>query len=217
MELMLLYEVKQVNKYCPDCGNISVLEWKRRYSSLPVDKQMALDALDKALSDRSAEYEYFQLRYIKKSNKKPQKGDLFVFSPRDGVFFGGCVANTVLWENESSDKIVVMLFRDKTDDYRNFKFEPHVENLLTSPAIVSKLYWTKGMFYNIGHTENLDLNNYGFYDYMELKHEGRYLDEFGNVLADKPQYTGLWGVYTDTGIAHDVNKELIIDDSLSIL
>lgn len=197
------------------CNNILALEWKNRYMLLSDEIQRELDTLDNALTSHSKDYDYFQLRYIKRSYKKVQKGDVFVFSPRDNIFFGGYVLNTIPWENETSDKIVVLLFKNKTNCYSNFNFKIDVHNLLISPVIVSKLYWTKGMFYNIGHIDNLNLKfNYGFYDYMELKHEGRYLDEYGNVLLNKPQYVGEWGVYTDIGIAHAVNKEFIIDNSL---
>ncbi|MCM1529706.1 MAG: Imm26 family immunity protein [Alistipes sp.] len=182
--------------------------WKKRYEKLS-------DSVKKELDN---ETEFFhnggygkinghQLRVIKRTRKYPQKGDVFVFSPRDEVYFYGIVANSDVTNHNGDGMYVVMLFKNKTKSLDNISFVPDFHNLITNPLIVTRLYWTKGYFYNVMHIDELKVNiTYGFY------HTGwdEITDEYDNKLENEPQYIGISGVSTDVGVAYDINTELII-------
>lgn len=192
--------------------NIVSSKWKKRYEKLP-------DSVKKEL-DKETDFFHnggyktpnsHQLRIIKRARKYPQKGDVFVFSPRDGIYFYGIVANSDVTNHNGDGMYVIMLFKDKTKSLDNISFVPDFHNLITNPLIVTRLYWTKGYFYNVMHIEELQIDiTYGFY------HIGwdAIVDEYDNILEKEPQYIGISGVSTDVGIAYDINTELIIHPEL---
>jgi len=76
-------------------------------------------------------------------------------------------------------------------------------------------YWNKGLFYTVGNVgiseyeENLD---YGFYRIGI--NSNWYCKEDGRLLEGKPKILGVYGITTMTGIALQVEKELIINPKL---
>ncbi|MBS6849387.1 MAG: hypothetical protein KH205_13400 [Ruminococcus sp.] len=150
--------------------NIISLEWKKRYESQPEEIKRELDDLSEAFDDYKVFKEKYQLKVIKRTRKLAKKGDIFVFSPREGIYFYGLVVK-----------------------------------------IVTRLYWTKGFFYNVGHLDEVNYNiSYGFYDvYWNIT-----VDEYDQKINYVPDYITSAGVMTDIGIAYEVNKELIINKDL---
>lgn len=106
---------------------------------------------------------------------------------------------------------MIALFKDKTKSLDKGTFIPDSGNLICAPTIVSRLYWTKGFFFNVDHIQNLNLSiDYGFYS-LRLS---TYIDEYENTLKNKPEFVSPFGICTDMGVAHEVNAELIIDEKL---
>ena len=188
-------------------------EWKKRYSEQTDDVKKKLDALDKS---NPREY---QLRLIKKTKPVLQDGDVFVLSPRENVFFYGKVLKTPINHIEKDTfvhgKNVVLIFNNKTNKPTIDDFNPDYSKLLIRPAIVDNSYWNKGLFYNVGNAGISGLEkglNYGFYKIGI--NSNWYCKEDGTILENKPQLLGVFGISTITGIASQIEKELIINPSL---
>ena len=63
------------------------LKWKKRYESQPEEIKRELDDLSEAFDDYKVFKEKYQLKVIKRTRKLAEKGDIFVFSPRKGIYF----------------------------------------------------------------------------------------------------------------------------------
>lgn len=192
--------------------NIVYLKWKERYEKLPDSVKKELNREDDLFHNGGyRDPSSHQLRVIKRTRKYPQKGDVFVFAPRDGIYFYGIVVNDNITNHNGDGMYVIMLFKDKTNSLDNISFIPDFHNLITNPLIVTRLYWTKGYFYNVMHIEELQIDiTYGFYSIGWNK----ILDEYDNILEEEPQYIGISGISTDIGVAYDINLELIIHPEL---
>ena len=180
-----------------------------RYQKLPDGlRNEVLEVLDLPYSDFVKKY---QLHKIKRSYKVPQKGDVFLLQPRENVFFFGLVINDNVSNYNGGEQFVVMIFKDKTNSVKETIFLPNYDNLLIPPLLITRLYWTTGMFYNVGHISELNVDvTYGFYNQLYDK----ITDEYGHRLLKEPKWLGPSGLCTDTGVASYVNRELIIDKKL---
>ena len=191
--------------------NIISLGWKKRYESQAEEIKRELDDLSEAFDDYKVFKEKYQLKVIKRTRKLAKKGDIFVFSPREGIYFYGLVVKDDLKSDEEYNWYVIMLFKSKTNSLNDINFIPYYNDLLLPPLIVTRLYWTKGFFYNVGHLDEVNYNiSYGFYDvYWNIT-----VDEYDQKINYVPDYITSAGVMTDIGIAYEVNKELIINKDL---
>lgn len=146
-------------------------------------------------------------------------GDIFVLSPRENIFFYGKVLKTNIDHIEHDTfvqgKNVIFIFNNKTTKLDIGDYNPNYSQLLIRPAIVDISYWNKGLFYTVGNVgiseyeENLD---YGFYRIGI--NSNWYCKEDGRLLEGKPKILGVYGITTMTGIALQVEKELIINPKL---
>ena len=191
--------------------NIISLEWKKRYESQPEEIKRELDDLSEAFDDYKVFKEKYQLKVIKRTRKLAKKGDIFVFSPREGIYFYGLVVKDDVKSDSEYNWYVIMLFKSKTNSLNDINFIPYYNDLLLPPLIVTRLYWTKGFFDNVGHLDEVNYNiSYGFYDvYWNIT-----VDEYDQKINYVPDYITSAGVMTDIGIAYEVNKELIINKDL---
>ena len=191
--------------------NIISLEWKKRYESQAEEIKRELDDLSEAFDDYKVFKEKYQLKVIKRTRKLAKKGDIFVFSPREGIYFYGLVVKDDVKSDSEYNWYVIMLFKSKTNSLNDINFIPYYNDLLLPPLIVTRLYWTKGFFYNVGHLDEVNYNiSYGFYDvYWNIT-----VDEYDQKINYVPDYITSAGVMTDIGIAYEVNKELIINKDL---
>jgi hypothetical protein len=83
------------------------------------------------------------------------------------------------------------------------------KDLLLKPCIVGKEYWTRGYFFNIGHEDKqISIESYGFYGLFD----GLYYNEYDDKLNYIPELVSM-GVYTISGIAYEMNQEMIIRES----
>jgi hypothetical protein len=186
------------------------LEWEKREASLSPEVKSQLNDLD---NSHGRNFDKWQLKVIKRTRKYPEKGDVFVYSPRENVFFYGIViddnAGNLLGEHHF---YVVALFKDKNHSLKEINFAPKEENILCPPMIVSRLYWTKGFFYNVDSIEKLPIEiDYGFYDVIGKK---GYVDKNENCLNYVPKLVKAFGICSDVGVAINVNVELIINKEL---
>lgn len=190
-------------------NNILLNEWKARYEQQNESTKRKLDELKSDLVQ--GRNNNFQLLKIKRSYKYPEKGDIFVFQPRKNIFFYGLVLNAHVNNLQGEDMYVVALFSIKSKSVDKFSFVLDYSKLLLAPLMVDRFYWTKGLFYNVSHTDNLETPpSYGFF---KTARENQFWNEFDEPLEQRPEYLSS-GAQTSIGVGYKVNKEIIIDDSL---
>ena len=190
-------------------NNILLNEWKARYEQQNESTKRKLDELKSDLVQ--GRNNNFQLLKIKRSYKYPEKGDIFVFQPRKNIFFYGLVLNAHVNNLQGEDMYVVALFSIKSKSVDKFSFVLDYSKLLLAPLMVDRFYWTKGLFYNVSHTDNLETPpSYGFF---KIARENQFWNEFDEPLEQRPEYLSS-GAQTSRGVGYKVNKEIVIDDSL---
>jgi hypothetical protein len=189
-------------------------KYKERYNMQTTEIKERLDTF------RNTDY---QLKVIKKTTKpKIETKDVFLLSPREGVYFYGKVLKTKIKtiNNDTfvEGKQVVLIFKCKTKTLTMDSFNPDCNELLIAPSIVDKSYWAKGYFYTIGSVplSDMELNlDYGFFKSgIPGIRDGWFCTAEGERLKKEPKLMGIYGIATITGIAATVETELIINDSL---
>lgn len=149
--------------------------------------------------------EEYQLKVIKRKRIKPQKGNIFLVSPKENMYFLGVVINAGFNIPEGDDMSVVFILKDMVKSPDDIYIPEDITNLLIEPCIVGRWYWNKGFFYNVGMDIDIPENiDYGFYSIGE-----GYVDEYDNPLEKEPELVGISGVCTWMGIAYHINYELI--------
>lgn len=173
-----------------------------RYNALDDGIKKRLDELSEKDIDE------YQLNVIKRKRVIPKKGDLFLVSPVRNIFFWGVVINSGVSAPEGDDLIVVFILKDKAASLNDVNVPKSVTNLLIEPAIVEKWYWNKGFFFNVGLSIDIPKNlDYGFYSVANRK----YVDEYKKTIPKQPEICGTYGVCTGSGVAYEMNRELIIE------
>lgn len=186
---------------------------QKRYDSLSLEIKKELEEFDK-INPRE-----YQLKKIKKTKNEIKTGDVFLLSPREGIYFYGKVLNAYI-KNIDKDifidqKHLVFIFKCKTKNIGMEDFKPNYLDLLIKPAIVDESYWTKGMFYTVGNIpineaeSNLD---YGFLKFGI--NSNWFVKDDGTELNYQPSILGIHGISTITGIASQIGEELIIDPTI---
>lgn len=189
------------------------LKYEKRYNEQTAEIKHMLDIF------RNTDY---QLRVIQKTKPKVKSGDIFLVSPREGLYFYGKVLkteiNTINSDTFVEGKQSVCIFKCKTKTISMDNFEPNYHELLIAPAIVDISYWKKGYFYTIGNapTSNDERTlDYGFYKLgIPGIRQGLFCTEEGIRMDKDPEIMGMYGITTITGIAAEIEQELILDSSL---
>ena len=193
--------------------NLIALRRKEHFESLNLEIQKELDDF---YDTKAATH---QLKVIKKSRSIPKVGDIFLVSPREGIYFYGkvLVANIVRKVPDSfvEGKHVVFIFKGITHEKNIDKYKPDYSNLLIPPAIVGDAYWKKGYFHTIANiplTEEEKKLDFGFYS---IHCKGNFFcKETGELLDKEPKILGIHGITTISGIGLEIERELIINPSL---
>ncbi|MCU9533312.1 Imm51 family immunity protein [Streptococcus sp. CSL10205-OR2] len=186
---------------------------EERYLKLDKETQRKIDDF---YDNKSSKH---QLQVIEKSKISPQTGDVFLFSPRKGLYFYGKVLlaniHRVDFDPFAESSHLVVLFKNRVTDLNMSNYQPDYDNLLIPPAIVPVDYWKRGYFYtltNIPLTEEERTLDIGFYS---ISFRGNYFCKVtGEKMEREPQILGIDGITTLTGIATNVERELIIDPTL---
>lgn len=187
--------------------NLLAQRRKNRYNELPESKKKEYDDL------RKKPYKDIQLKVIKRKRKYPEKGDVFILSPRENMYFFGLVVNNHVTNNQGEDWIVIMIFKSRAKNLNDTKFIPNFNNLLIEPCIISKLYWTCGYFYTVSNIKVPQNIDYGFYDI----NKNIFVNEYNSKLDHEPKMLGIYGITTSIGVTMNINREFIFDESLLYL
>lgn len=183
-------------------NNILSKRWDERYEKLSDEVKQKLAELD------NVDVSTYQLQVIKRKRIYPQIGDVFIIKPKEDLILHGIVINNHINNINGDDLVLIMIFKLGVNVDEVIAGGIKYDDLLISPVMVGKEYWTRGYFCNIANNSNTtNIKNYGFYNIGK----GKFMDEYGNVLADEPQLLGAYGVTTIFGIAYEINQELIIE------
>lgn len=147
---------------------------------------------------------------MKKSNKKPQEGDVFVLQPIKEMFYYGKVIQTNLRSVDSFINGMTLIYiymycsinKEMPNDLEN-------EELLIPPVIVNHQPWRKGYFEtigNVGVSENEKNIDFSFWDICREK----YVDINGQVimLDSEPKYRSIYGLGSYGIVGKDVQRAL---------
>ena len=175
--------------------------WKLRYSKLTDEKKRKIDALQDMLIPE------YQLKIIKRKRKYPEIGDIFQINPKEDIFYYGVVINNHINNINGEDLILILIFDNDEDIHKKLERLITKKDLLISPTLVGKEYWTRGYFYTVERTEQkIEIESFGFYDIFD----DFYYNEYKQKLASEPKIKSMEGVKTISGIAYEMNKEMII-------
>ncbi|MGL4606422.1 MAG: Imm26 family immunity protein, partial [Eubacteriaceae bacterium] len=156
----------------------------------------------------------FLLRRIKGSRSiMPQKGDVFIVSPKEGLYFYGAVVsdrfNLDLYEG--CELFTAVIFKEKAKYIGAKDYSLNFNNIMFPPFIVDLFYWRRGLFYNIGDKITIPEDfNYGFFDVIDYK----YCDEYENEIDFTPTHCSVSGVKTIYGVGYEIHREAIFDKTL---
>lgn len=182
-------------------NNIISNRWKERYAKLPDEIKEKLEKLD------NSDVSEYQLQIIKRKKMYPEIGDIFKINPKEDIYLYGIVVNNHINNINGDDLVLVLIFKMGANVEEIIKEGVKESDLLISPVIVGKEYWTRGYFYNVANDKNVEnIKKYGFYSIGK----GKFFDEYGKEIAEEPQLLGTFGVCTIYGIAMEINQELII-------
>lgn len=191
-------EIKDFDEYYNN--NPLAQREEERFNLLDDEKKEKLKILEEL------DLKEYQLKVIKRKRVKPQKGDLFVVSPKENMYFWGVIINSDVKVCEEDGFMVVFILKDRAESPADTSIPNSITNLLIEPAIVGKWYWNKGYFYSVGISIEIPDNvDYGFYSVGRRK----YVDEYGNTMKKEPELVGIYGACTNQGIAYEINYELI--------
>ena len=180
--------------------NLLAEHYKRRYD---MQSKEVREKLDRLSEQDPKEY---QVKILKRKRIIPQKGDVFVVSPKGGGYYCGVVISAGIEISDTYSSVVFILDKEYESMDIDVK-DLELENLLYYPEIVDKGYWSRGYFYNIGkQIEIPDDLDYGFYSIGKEC----YVDEYRNRISRCPKLLGIDGVATGIGVARKINRELIL-------
>lgn len=186
--------------------NIMRKRLNERYEKLGVEIKEKVDYMYRNWNKEN------QLLVIKRKRKYPEIGDVFLVNPKPGLYFWGIVLDNKVKHSFGDDLLVVIIFKEKITSLKNNDFLVDLNNMLIAPSIEGREYWTRGYFYTIRNIdyskENLD---YGFYD-----SDGTILDKNFNIVNKPFDILNYYSVITGTGIAMYIQKEFIIDNTLTV-
>ncbi len=196
--------------------NLILMRNMEKYNLLSEEKKKKYDYIN------YMDYMELRPRVIKRKRKYPEKGDIFVISPFDGVYFFGIVLNNYIKHSDCYNALSVLIFKDYTTDINNVEYTPDFDNAFFGPHIVTTLYWTNGYFYTVGKSEIPDNLDYGFMDsrniwhnnFTKLTEEFEFVNEFGKPIDHIPKNFGIYGLTTDIGVTMTIRMELLFDDSI---
>ena len=149
------------------------------------------------------------LRVLKKNQRKPETGDVFVFQLEqipDRYFYGRVVAtDTKLGGLQEGGVVLIYLYKVTSPEKTNIP-PLNLSELLVPPIGTNTLPWTRGFFEVVksGKITSKDvLPQHCFRDFR-----GWYFDEYGNRLPGPIEPVGEYGIAGIGAIDIDISKAL---------
>jgi hypothetical protein len=153
------------------------------------------------------------MRVLRPSRKKPQRGDVFVLQLPDNDYLFGRVISTTASIGPMKNVILIYIFRthSKKPELPNREvLSPN--NLLLSPIMTNLLPWSKGYFMTVDHLvfmKGETLARHCFlWEWKDKTHFKRYFDESNNELPGPTGPVGIHGLHSYRTIDDEISKSL---------
>lgn len=149
------------------------------------------------------------MKVLKKTRKRPLRGDVFVFQLDDGrVLYGRVVRDDVECLGVRCFLIYIHDIILDTTEHQPEEFD--TSSLLLPPMLVPQQMWTRGFFKNVESQSMAAKHELRQHCFDEQKHSGpdSYVDEYGKHLAKRSEPCGPAGIFTDLGVEAEVLKAL---------
>lgn len=195
--------------------NILIQASKKRYDKATEEQKKKIDAISNMYKmynmhngpgDDDLHIEDVQLRTLTRKRNYPKIGDIFRLMPPNNEYLYGIVINNHVKGTGISEMIVVMIFESKEKLVNACNRTILQDDMFISPKILTKLYWTKGLFETIDRIENYHCNaDYGFY----RASCDAFVNEYGIEMDHVPTIMGEYSVCTDLEIASAVYREMV--------
>jgi hypothetical protein len=149
------------------------------------------------------------LRVLKRSRKVPLPGDVFVLSPREGLFLFGRVIRTDLPRGKAPmpGAYLVYVYGHRSDDMQPDPAELRPDALLLPPLFINRMPWTKGYLHTVA---NWPLTDDELVEQHCFRRAGpeRYFDEERNELPGPSEPCGDWALYSYASLDDRVSDAL---------
>lgn len=133
------------------------------------------------------------LQVLRRSNKKPQPGDIFVMQLSDDTYLFGRVVSAEPDPAPMPLSYLIYVYADRSLTKEPALERLHPDRLLLPPVFINRMPWTKGYFETVEH-EDLDndamLPQHCFWDAARA----RYVDLQHNPLPGEIQPCGDWAL-----------------------
>lgn len=192
--------------------NLVNRKYQERMNTLPEHIQ------NQIREKKNKDFKSFQLRTIKKSNSKPNIGDVFVYSPRENIYFYGKVIENCIVSKDKlkclDGHILVALYPMKSRTVDMSGYRNDCNKFLIPPIVVRIDYWKKGYFYTVENVKepNVKEPTYGFYSMRKQRFVNIYYDDIDYT----PEYFDLYALATSIAVGTLVETEFIIDPDLLV-
>ena len=151
------------------------------------------------------------LKVLKKTRRKPEAGDIFVFQLEtlpDRYFFGRVVAtDTTIGGFSGNEFKAVLIYLYRTSSAEKTDIPPLLlSDLLVPPIGTNNLPWTLGFFEVIKSGQNISKDLLPQHCFKNFR--GWFVDEYGNRLQGPVEPVGINGVAGIGAIDIDISKAL---------
>ena len=133
------------------------------------------------------------IKVLRRSNKKPQSGDIFAMQLPDDTYLFGRVVGAELEPAPMPLSYLIYVYADRSQTKQPALNMLLPDRLLLPPVFINRMPWTKGYFETVWHE---DLSNVAllpqhcFWDAARA----RYVDEQHKPLPSEIQPCGDWGL-----------------------
>jgi Immunity protein 26 len=157
------------------------------------------------------------LKVLKRTRKKPQPGDIFVFqleSFSDRYFFGRVIKTDTKIGN-CSDVILIYIYKTTSTDKLQIP-KLRIDDLMFPPEGINTLPWTRGYFETVRSDEISPSDVYARHCFKSCSKPGLYFDEYGNRLEQPFEPCGEWGMAGYGTIERHVSQYMAISTGQAI-
>jgi hypothetical protein len=148
------------------------------------------------------------LAILRKSNRRPQVGDIFVMAPLDGRYVYGRVMSTDADPMGVGGGILIYIYRAWSAEKAKI---PNLlrEQLLVPPIMTNTLPWTKGYFEFVENRPLTPMDRLRQHSFVRTwANANQYFDEQGNRLPGPIEPVGQWGLHSYQTIDQEVATAL---------
>ncbi len=154
--------------------------------------------------------EFMDLIAMRKSDRKPEIGDVFVVQPQENEYYlGKVIESNVISENLNFKGMNLIYLYNCRSSVKQLPEKMMDCKLLLPPTVVSTAPWKNGYFETIGNIPVSAIEktvDFGFFEHFDKKDV--YFNLAGEQLEHKPQYTDFNGLSSFRTIGKEMQRLL---------